>query len=1149
MNTPSADPKVTAVPSAQVETECPAAGASVLDSTLTYQGPLPFLSPPQSPDELGRFGPYRVLKKLGEGGMGAVLLAEEPSLSRKVALKVMRPELAANPSARERFFREAKSAAAIEHDHIIPIFAVSEANGVPFLAMPFLKGQPLDQRLHAAQGPLPLAEIAHIGREIASGLAAAHEHWLIHRDIKPGNIWLEDRGPDSPARVKILDFGLARSQAEDAHLTQSGAILGTPAYMAPEQALGHKVDERADLFSLGCVLYQLATGRRPFRGETTMAVLMSLGIDVPTAPQVLNPAIPQALSQLIMGLLVKDPTKRLASAAEVARKLRAIEMDLMPLVVPMAESVPAPTASDPWSGIDDGETPSTAPTIAPPQPNIPPRRELPAKRKGLLYGILGLLALAAGGFIIIKITNKDGTVTEVKVPDTAKIEVDGKTITPNPGPVVPATAWSPPKPIPIGESPFDKLDPKEIPLAVRVEGLTKELVAVIESQNEAEFAAPSWVAAPSLDSLNGLIMLPLVERGARYQLWDLTRALPKPSPGPGVVLDAPIGHALPLGRNQWLVGGRNGGQFQRFGISEGKWQPLSKPFGQPFWGLLQPDRVMLIVLNIDSVPDKTGALEGWDLTRDPPALKWDVKVRDVSLTPGWERWARCSKNRQWFTTASRIEDNSPEVILWRNSSPKPAISAIIPIQDGSTLSLSPDGGFLVYTSTTESAEPVILKLTSNPPTPAGTLPKTVGKTNWLAYSPDGRHIAAAGDKGVAVFDAKTLQPVWKWDTSPGPIHWLDWAADGRHLVTHNGNKTVYVLRLNQLAPIALGPQTDRQVAEWVLGVGGKVVVKENANWINDVKNLPAGEVTVTHIDLARSPIVDADLAPLAGRKTIEFLSLNGCPITDDGLRHVASLTSLKFLDLGGCLITDDGLRHVSRLTSLTDFGVHACKNLTSKAFGHLANLTKLGSLNLGANTKATDADIEPLLGLKEIESLTIHNCSFSSVGLARMRNAFPKLAKLQFYSIPLDDAAIAELVRMTKLQRLDLGGSGLVDRHLTELAKLPNLKEFGCHIDSLGEPGLKAIGRMSKLKNLGLDQMPLTTVGIAHLEALPLEYLALNQTDTVDDSFVPTLSRFKSLKVLSVIHTKFTEAGAKKLFAALPECAIHYPGGVIGPKK
>src|SRR5262249_8373354 len=162
------------------------------------------------------------------------------------------------------------AAAAVEHDHIVRIYQVGEDRGVPFLAMEFLRGEPLDARLKRA-GKLPIPEVLRIGREMAEGLAAAHAAGLIHRDVKPGNTWLEgepgkgglggERG-----RVKLLDFGLARSTAEASTLTQSGAIVGTPAYMAPEQAQGRKVDARCDLFSLGCVLYQLATGEMPFKG-------------------------------------------------------------------------------------------------------------------------------------------------------------------------------------------------------------------------------------------------------------------------------------------------------------------------------------------------------------------------------------------------------------------------------------------------------------------------------------------------------------------------------------------------------------------------------------------------------------------------------------------------------------------------------------------------------------------------------------------------------------------------------------------------------------------------------------------------------------------------------------------------------------------
>ena len=261
-----------------------------------------FLAPAQAADELGRLGPYRVLAVIGAEGMGVVFLAEDPLLQRKVAVKAMLPALAARESSRQRFLREPRTVAAIEHDHIVAIFQVGEDRGVPFIVMPLLRGQSLEARLRR-EPRLPPPEVVRIGKEVAAGLAAAHARGLIHRDIKPANIWLEARGeedddparqqhkeetnradgperaarPASPApRVKLLDFGLARTAVDKANITQTGLIVGTPAYMAPEQANGKAVDARTDLFSLGCVLYRLCTGEAPFRGPDALSTLMAV---------------------------------------------------------------------------------------------------------------------------------------------------------------------------------------------------------------------------------------------------------------------------------------------------------------------------------------------------------------------------------------------------------------------------------------------------------------------------------------------------------------------------------------------------------------------------------------------------------------------------------------------------------------------------------------------------------------------------------------------------------------------------------------------------------------------------------------------------------------------------------------------------------
>ncbi len=281
------------------------------DSSLTI--PKGFLAPSDHPDSIGKIALYEVSAVIGRGGNGLVLKALDPALNRHVAVKVLAPNLATNAAARRRFAREARAAAAVTHENVVAIHAVDAApNGLPYLVMSYVPGKSLQERLDR-EGPLEVKEILRIGMQTASGLAAAHAQGLVHRDIKPANILLEN----GVERVKITDFGLART-ADDASLSQSGLVAGTPQYMAPEQARGETVDHRSDLFSLGSVLYAMATGRSPFRADSAMAVLRRVSDDAPRPVREINPEIPDWLAQIINRLLEKDPVRRFQSAEEVA---------------------------------------------------------------------------------------------------------------------------------------------------------------------------------------------------------------------------------------------------------------------------------------------------------------------------------------------------------------------------------------------------------------------------------------------------------------------------------------------------------------------------------------------------------------------------------------------------------------------------------------------------------------------------------------------------------------------------------------------------------------------------------------------------------------------------------------------------------------
>ncbi|MCE9566435.1 MAG: serine/threonine protein kinase [Planctomycetes bacterium] len=295
--------------------------------------PLDFLQPANEVGRLGTLGSFGIIRVVGRGGMGVVLHAYDPCLARDVAVKVIDPKLANNEVARQRFCREARAAAAVTHDNLVAVHQVDEdeASGLPYLVMQLINGESLEQRLKRV-GKLPPVEVARLGMQAAAGLAAAHAGGLIHRDIKPGNILLE--APSD--RVKLTDFGLARA-VEDVKLTRTGFVAGSPLYMAPEQARGDDVDHRADLFSLGSVLYEAATGTPPFEAKTPLAVLRRVSDEIPRSLAEVDPEIPDWLSEIVDKLLAKDAGNRQQTAAEVAEAFAgelARSHGLSPLDVP-----------------------------------------------------------------------------------------------------------------------------------------------------------------------------------------------------------------------------------------------------------------------------------------------------------------------------------------------------------------------------------------------------------------------------------------------------------------------------------------------------------------------------------------------------------------------------------------------------------------------------------------------------------------------------------------------------------------------------------------------------------------------------------------------------------------------------------------------
>jgi eukaryotic-like serine/threonine-protein kinase len=367
-------------------------------------------------------GRYRVVRKLGSGGMADVYLAEDEELGRRIAIKILNDRHASDDQFVERFRREAKNAAGLSHPNIVQIYDRGEAEGTYYIAMEYLEGQTLKEAA-AERRPLPVAEAIGFARQILTALRFAHRKGIVHRDIKPHNALIDDDD-----RVKVTDFGIARAGAAS-QMTEAGSIIGTAQYLSPEQARGGAVDHRSDLYSVGVVLYELLTGAVPFTGDTPVEIAMKHLSKVPEPPSSKRPDLPGALDQVVLRALAKDPDERYGSAEEMDAELARVAAGL-PASTETAEAATAVLAG---AGVTDTAQTAISPAPARPRPYAPPAPsqpsgyyyEPPKKRRPLWPWLLAALLVVASlvaGFVAFGAIRDQLESDLVAVPDVRGLE-------------------------------------------------------------------------------------------------------------------------------------------------------------------------------------------------------------------------------------------------------------------------------------------------------------------------------------------------------------------------------------------------------------------------------------------------------------------------------------------------------------------------------------------------------------------------------------------------------------------------------------------------------------------------------------------------------------------------------------------------------
>jgi serine/threonine-protein kinase len=368
-------------------------------------------------------GRYELHRRIGKGGMAEVSLARDQLLDRPVAIKVLFPEFATDPAFVERFRREATAAANLSHPNIVGVYDWGEAEGTYFIVMEYVNGRTLSQILRA-DGPFHPDRVADIGADVAAALGFAHRNGVVHRDVKPGNVLVDKNG-----QVKVADFGIARAitATSDEHLTQVGTVMGTATYFSPEQARGDAVDPRSDIYSLGCVLYELVVGRPPFSGDSPVAIAYKQVHESPVPPRQINPSVPPALEAIILKCLAKNPVNRYPSAEDLRADLRRFREGNRILAEPVM--APPPMREPAATGVMAATT-AMAPTRGgPPADYVDDRYdERPRRNSGAFFTVLVVLLLLLGAMLFLLARTLGVGDSKDDIPTVAVPRVVGETV-------------------------------------------------------------------------------------------------------------------------------------------------------------------------------------------------------------------------------------------------------------------------------------------------------------------------------------------------------------------------------------------------------------------------------------------------------------------------------------------------------------------------------------------------------------------------------------------------------------------------------------------------------------------------------------------------------------------------------------------------